>query len=320
MKIIFIGEEPVKTAPTLTWANCLKNVGANYTYIDLNKINTKYWIKEVLNSNIIICQWYAVIPGYEMRQLAIASLMGRAVIRKWSGSDVLYTINDIESCKSTKILNNITALNLTSEHIGLVQELATININCALTQQVVTGVTTKNTPLVKGKSVLAYLPDTRYEFYGRIYIENLIKDYPNINFIIIADTKHALNKYSNVTSLGWVDDMDPVWNKTGLLIRITEHDGFPRSVVEALARGKYVIHNREFDGVWYAANQEEIKFCFERFINSNSVNTAGLDSVNEIIDGRSSLQLLKTLEKTKVNLFKRIISLFYVTYLTFKKY
>ena len=142
------------------------------------------------------------------------------------------------------------------------------------------------------KGVLVYLPHKRYEFYGLQYIERLVEDFQDVTFYIVADELHRLAHFRNVRSLGWVSEMEPVWELVGLGVRITEHDGYPRTVLEALARGKYVVHNRAFDGCWFASNYEEIRNCIVDFKQIKSINDTGLATEKQLLSGKSDLELI----------------------------
>lgn len=311
MKIIFIGERPVSSAPTLTWAKALSKIGVDYEFIDFSETSTIAWVKKALKADAIICQWYGTVNEYAMRQLAIASFLGCPIVRKWSGSDIYYALNDTSIRKSTHEFDKLVTLNLTSEHSGIINELNSIGLTGILTDQVINDIPQIPTSTFS-KAVLAYLPNDRYEFYGYSYIEKLVIKYPDTEFVVIADKEHRLANYKNVTSLGWVDDMAPVWDKVGLLIRITEHDGFARSIVEAMAQNKYVIHNRQYDGCWYAKTQEEIEQQLERFIAAEGINLEAKPFIKKIISNDSVTQLYSLLSKLRCSFSKRFIAFIYI--------
>lgn len=316
MKIIFIGEKPEGTAPTLTWAKALARVGVEFTYVDFSEITTIDWIKEVLKADVIISQWFGIIPKYEMRQLSIAVALGCPIIRKWSGSDIYFALNDAAIKASTIAFDQIVSLNLTSEHNGIVEELESIGLSAQLTDQIINNMPIAQSSHLK-KAVLAYLPDARPEFYGFSYIESLVKNYPETEFVIVADKTHKLAHFSNVNSVGWVDDMEPIWERIGLLIRVTEHDGFPRSVVEALARQKYVIHNRQFEGCWYANNQTTIDSCFESFLQVKKVNDSAKGFIENLTSDKPVYQLVDIVTQLKTSFFIRLKSMLYSIKLSF---
>lgn len=317
MKIVFIGEKPEKSAPTLTWAKALSKIEVEYQYIDFSEISTRDWIKKVLKTDVIIYQCYEIVPQFDMRQLALATFLGCPIVRKWSGSDIYLTLTDSAIKKSTQYFDKLVTLNLTSEHIGIIDELMSIGLTAQLTDQIVNDLP-QSISAKLNKAVLAYLPDNRYEFYGYSYIESLIQKYPETEFIIVADRKHALADYKNVTSLGWVDDMEPVWDKVGLLIRITEHDGFARSILEALARNKYVIHNRQYEGCWYADNLQSIEKHLEIFLRGNSINNSAKKIIENLSSDKPVKNLFDILSKLKTPVIKRIMSLYHAIILSKK--
>lgn len=322
MKVTFVGSDVnSQTSPLGTWKRALSRQGVDCCSVNLFTVSMSEWIKTIRHSNVIIYQGYGKIDFFELRQLSIAAIVGCPIIRKWSGSDVLYALKDRLVARDVKSLDKIISLNLSSEHQGLIDELGEIGLTTTLTSQVIDQpqLTSSLTPTLQ-KNILVYLPDTKYDFYGYKYVNQLVKDFPKVNFTVVADKQHRLAHFPNVTSLGWVEDMEPVWERVGLLLRITEHDGFPRTIVEALSRRKYVIHNREFKGCWYASNIEDMRKAIVTFCKLNNDNEEGFNSVQDLLSGDSDLELLKRIKKVKPSLKSKMYGLYnvFVTYIYFK--
>ena len=49
------------------------------------------------------------------------------------------------------------------------------------------------------------------------------------------------------------------------MLRLTEHDGMPRMVLDCLLRGKYVIFAWPCPGCWLARNEEEVQQRIDEF-------------------------------------------------------
>lgn len=94
-------------------------------------------------------------------------------------------------------------------------------------------------------NVLTYIANARPEFYGIKTIIQLAKQFPEISFSVAGLEKYpGLPK--NINLLGWVDDMTPHFNRAQICLRYAEHDGLSNFILEALARGKYVLYNQTF--------------------------------------------------------------------------
>lgn len=301
MNVIFVGDAAASaTSPLKTWASSLAREHVKCIFPDPFAVSMSEWITIAKSADALIYQGYGITDPFMFRQLTLAASVGCPIIRKWSGSDIYYALKDEKIVHSVRRLNRITSDNFTSEHSGICDELSSIGINCKLLPQVVDSLNSFTPRRGKNNSaVLVYLPDSRYKFYGLQYVEKLIPEFPEIKFFIVADQKHRLAHYDNVESLGWVDNMEVVWEQVGLVLRITEHDGYPRTIVEALARGKYVIHNRAFEGCWFASDLDEIRDALIEFKKVKSINYKGLKTVEKLISGESDKTLAEAIHSVK---------------------
>ena len=59
--------------------------------------------------------------------------------------------------------------------------------------------------------------------------------------------------------VGWVTNMDKIYDQTSILLRMPEHDGLSGMIFDALAKGRYVIRSVKFPGCYYAENYEDVK-------------------------------------------------------------
>ncbi|WP_315981189.1 glycosyltransferase [Aliamphritea spongicola] len=110
------------------------------------------------------------------------------------------------------------------------------------------------------RKVLCYVGEGKEEFYGINEILEVSNKLPHFEFVIIGSTcsdyKDSFN--DNVTCLGWVESVKELMEKCGIYLRITEHDGLPFSVIEALSNSMYVVYNRPFPHCRLAKSSDEI--------------------------------------------------------------
>jgi len=70
---------------------------------------------------------------------------------------------------------------------------------------------------------------------------------PNIKYIVYGNKKTTpLAKHPNVIEMGWVSDVRKILEKSSCLLRLTIHDGFPKSIIEFICSGRYVITNHKY--------------------------------------------------------------------------
>jgi hypothetical protein len=178
----------------------------------------------------------------------------------------------------------------------LVDELATIGIRARFVPSVLDpGIVPRSLATWDGnlRPVLIYLPTGRKDFYRIDVMEPVIAANPDMRFIVVADDTHELARYGNVESVGWVSDMRAFYARAGCVLRITQHDGLPRMLLEALLRGLYAIYSWPLDGCWQARTSEEVATALDRYRRMKAPNVQGRDAVlammrtrpDEIISG-----------------------------------
>jgi len=78
-------------------------------------------------------------------------------------------------------------------------------------------------------------------------------------FYILGHDGENIIKYDNVKFLGWQNNIEK-WIKASYIhLRLTEHDGLPRTILEALAFGRQVIFTQKFPFCNYIRDYSELK-------------------------------------------------------------
>ncbi|WP_166259501.1 glycosyltransferase family 4 protein [Marinobacter salicampi] len=238
--------------------------------------DTTKWLNLALRSQALIFIRYQIGDGhYLQRQLYRAKLLGCAVVRWWVGTDVLNCLASEETMSAARAVDHAVDLNIAvSPH--LVTELRDIGIKAEYVPSLCDLKEIESAPAAElPKGVLTYLPTKRRTFYGEEVLINAVEANPDLQFYVVGDESHSLQHYPNVTSLGWVDNLEHVWPEVGVLLRITKHDGMPRMVLEALARSRYVIYSEPFKGCWFARAPEEVSEHLEYFKSLKTLNRIG---------------------------------------------
>lgn len=203
------------------------------------------------------------------------------LIMNWVGTDVL------KSTEAVKSGNFIEEYRTRAHHFCEVdwiqQELLEIGVkaeivNFAAFDQRFEVVENPQDKLI----VLTYMPKNRQDFYGASSILKLAENNPDVQFIIAgSDKEDYTNLPANVDPVGWVTDMEPLFNKAHVAIRFTEHDGLSNFILESLARGKQVIYNNKYTHCKYAiddaALQTQLAKLKASFVNGEElVNFEGM--------------------------------------------
>lgn len=93
-------------------------------------------------------------------------------------------------------------------------------------------------------TVVSYIPDERWAFYGGAQLVEAACQLPQVRFVVVAGRGGWLrDRPGNVIFLGWRDDMVEVYKNSTVVLRLAEHDALGCTVVEGLAMARHVIYN-----------------------------------------------------------------------------
>jgi hypothetical protein len=143
-------------------------------------------------------------------------------------------------------------------------------------------------------SVYSYIAEGKEAFYGLDILLAVFEKYPHIDFKIIGCKGKSYPEFPNVKYYGWVDSNTylEICNYTPVFIRLTEHDGYSKSVMEALASGNEVIWNMKHEQCHYVKR------------DANDVS-AKLNEVIQIIENRNLTKNLNNISWAEKNLNKK---------------
>lgn len=131
-----------------------------------------------------------------------------------------------------------------------------------------------------GFSAYTYIPKGKETFYGWNTIHEAFKKLPQIKLYVYGTDGSGLEHSENIVFKGWINSID--YNKEisnhSVYIRLTEHDGFSLSVLDALSKGSEVMWNYplelchliSFSSEMFRVKVKEIeKLCNERNLSRN---------------------------------------------------
>lgn len=187
------------------------------------------------------------------------------LIMNWVGTDVL------KSTKAFKEGNFQQHYIDKATHfceVGWIQdELKEIGINAEVVNFAAFKKTFDLKKVTKDRlTVLSYIPNKRSDFYGMPTMIRLAEKLPSVQFLIAGtDGKEYAPLPLNMTALGWVENMDEIYDQTHICVRYTDHDGLSNFILESLARGKQVIYRNPFNHCKYCSNEEQVLLQIQEF-------------------------------------------------------
>ncbi|MCD4811493.1 hypothetical protein K8R14_02705 [bacterium] len=192
-------------------------------------------------------------------QTLLWRLCKKKTIRFWVGTDVLHASENKKMRFMFKIFDKMADLNI-AEAPWFVEELKRVKIKSAFVPLIMPKIEQNHIESLPERcTILSYLPTARQEFYGSKIVIKLAREFPEIKFIIIANDGENLPELKNIEYLGWVTNMDKIYDQTSILLRMPEHDGLSGMIFDALARRRYVICSVRFPGCCYAKDYEDVK-------------------------------------------------------------
>lgn len=304
---IIVEERPSSSAPSLTLAKALARLGRSTRFATVLELRRLDWLRMLRSAEAIVVVYYHAIETYALSQLASAVALDVPIIRWWVGTDVLNAITDDDVRQSALRLDRIVTTNVAvAPH--LVEELASVGILAQNVPSLLDPDLAEPEPVQwreEIRPVLTYLPGKRKDFFGVDVIERAVTANPDLHFIIVADQTHALASHANVESLGWVSDMREVYSRAGCLLRITDHDGLPRMLMEGLLRGMYAIYSWPLAGCWQARTTEEVQAALMRYREMKSLNSEGQHAMRELLDDRPDRRMSSVIGDAAVPLATR---------------
>ena len=116
--------------------------------------------------------------------------------------------------------------------------------------------------------ILSYIAQNKQEFYGIKKIINAAEQFPTIEFRITGMTKCDFKIPDNVKAIGWLDSvgMERELKNAAIFVRMTDHDGFSVSVIEAISIGAEVIWSHNAECVHYVQNTEELNHAIKNTV------------------------------------------------------
>ncbi len=215
-----------------------------------------------------------------LRRLALLRLRGKAIVRYWSGRDVLWAKYDPASRVFARALVRLGAVQL-ARTPPLVEELARIGV--AAQAGPVVSVHLENTslpePLPATFTVLCSLPTARREFCGGKWVDGLIRRLPQVRFLILGDSAGDYSPFRNVESLGTTDDIARTIKRSTVVLQPRMDGVLSRLSLEALCHGRHVIATHSTPHTQYAGSLEAFLASIRALERDADFNLAGREYV-----------------------------------------
>lgn len=198
----------------------------------------------------------------------IAKLLGKKIVYHWAGTDVLNYLNHPEWLNQSK--PNV------DKHLAyapnLQNELKTLGIDSQVFT-IVPKLKLEPADMPKNHAILLSIPDDKpglAEFYGYETMIKVIKEFPELEFVVVRSSHPEKYPYKNVRHMGvltW-EEMEKVYDNISIVIRYPDHDGLSLLLMESTIKGKYMLYRYELPYTVYVSSFEDICIALRKLIDT----------------------------------------------------
>jgi hypothetical protein len=150
-------------------------------------------------------------------------------------------------------------------------------------------------PLPEKPCVLSYWAPELRNLYRAPIIMQLAKAFPDIPFLIAGDDGKDMIASENVKFLGRLPNLTDIYPKISIYIRLVEYDSISAIVLEALARGRYVIYSKEFPHTEFAQNFDEAQKALVKVLAAKEPNKTGSEYIRQNYSIQQQVECIKKL-------------------------
>jgi hypothetical protein len=256
----------------------------------------KKMVLAIYKADLIYTIFMGNFSKYNFIFFLVARILKKTTINHWIGTDVLIAKKNMHKCA---IMQKLIKYNYCGSKI-LYDELKEINIKSEIVPIVLQDIPHCISKMPDNHKILVYLPQGREVFYGLNIVKKLIYKFKDIEFYIVGNDSDIFSGVRNVKMLGHVSllEMNNIYDRISILLRIPEHDGLSLMLLEALAKGKYVIYKYEFPYTFTARSYEEAEKAINIILKKEKKPIANKEASEYIVKNYSTrLYINKILEK-----------------------
>jgi hypothetical protein len=213
---------------------------------------------------------------------AVARLRGIPIVVIWAGTDVLTLL------RNPSLLTESQRCEVVHLAVApwLVEELSKVGIRARYLPIMGVEGAADAPSSPRQPYVLTYLPEPRRQFYGRDFVYDVARGLPEMKFLVVGAGEQDPEAPPNVRYLGWRGGLNDLYDQSFAILRVPEHDGMSLVVLEALARGRFVLWRYQLPGVCTVSTPEEAltylsKLWADQQRNPVRYNTEGVSFIRE---------------------------------------
>jgi len=239
------------------------------------------FIKKIKNVRVIHFIGSPTVSTHGVLTLLRLKMAKKKIIVHWVGADSWLANKKFHLKVYSQLLKNKIELHIAIEK-EIARKLESLGIK-SITYPLPVATHYNLEPLPSKKQILVYAPDEEEYYWKRFngdLIKRIVREFPEVTFIILRNSGKYFSE-QNVKCFKWVENMKKMYQESLGMIRISEHDGFPGTMVEALSMGRHFVYSQEFPYCKKATNFEELKKAIEEIINEPKLNIDGKNYIEK---------------------------------------
>ncbi len=245
----------------------LKSMDSSNTYIFLDTYNS-YWHQLVFLFLLPFSSLVISMNGVTDNSGSLNWVLRfkKKLILQWMGTDSIHALKRFKDGSINRKYIDYAANFVDS--IWLKEELESIGLK-PKTVRFKYGVSDSHlVERYESMGIVSYIGDKRQEFYGLYKIVELAKLFPTIPFHLYGVKTPEISVPENVICYGWqpAEVFKRALRENPICLRLTDHDGFSVTVIEAITYGSEVIWSLPFEYSHLAKTVEETQVILNQLI------------------------------------------------------
>jgi glycosyltransferase involved in cell wall biosynthesis len=277
-------------------AELFRRAGINYQIVDIR--SRQDYLRWIMKGGWRAFDAIHHLGGKERFPGLVFRMLGMPVVWHWIGSDVSNFRKiwrgggGVRGAVDRRISFRWGRAHL-ADSPELASELAEFGITAPVVRLLPKAVEVPLEPLPPKPVALSYWNPSSRDLYQSSLVMHLAASMPELTFLIVGDDGAGIHPLPNVKFLGRLPNLDDVYSQVSIYIRLVKHDSLSAMVLEALARGRYVIYSKPFPHAEMATTFDQTRAALVRLVEQTRPNEEGAAYVKSHYSLQEQVNFLK---------------------------
>ncbi len=290
MHVRFVGEADDGISVSSHHARALARVGVEVSFDGDESPSEKQNARE----DVVHVVSFEQQDNALLRRLVAARMAGAVIVRYWTGRDVIWAthhqstldfartlsqLGAVQICRTAKIADALAACGVSARPIPI------ISPNLSSTAQ--------PRPIPRVFTVLCYLPRGRRMYHGSEIVEDLVRRFPTVRFLILGDGREQYEGMRNVEPIGLVDDCTRAIQRATVFVDARLDGALSRLALETMCHGRHVVSGYPHPLGRLARTTSEFAETLRSLRRDATFNLAGRERVCRENDQNEAVRTLR---------------------------